>query len=114
MRLYTNQNFRIGLSTTKTLFKIKNLDSGHEIKINKKNLIAAYGLDKKAHLNKNVVLNGCLHFLGRNIEDLNDVVKIDKKRIEAVKKLQINAEAIKKEFFNEYHKTPQFKNLLGL
>jgi hypothetical protein len=114
MNIYTNQNFRIGISTTKTLFKIKNLNSGTEFSINVNDIKKAFKIKENLHFNKSLVLNRTLYFLDQDLKNLNIEVLNDKKQFNSICKLQDIANDIRKEFFNEYYLLSMFKNTLGI
>ena len=115
MRTVTSQYFRIGISTTKTLFKIKNLNTDLEIKINVKNIISGYDIKENILLNSTIVLNRTLYLLDKNLNDLGPKVKNNKKQFNALKQLQINAKQLENEFFkNNYSYRCLFKQCLNL
>jgi hypothetical protein len=114
MNIYTSTNFRIGLASTKILFKIKNLNTGQEFKININDIKKAYQIKENIHFNKEVILNRVLYFLNKDLGQLDNKVKSNKKQFEAIKKLQCLANGIKEEFFNEYYLLSMFKNTLGI
>jgi hypothetical protein len=114
MNIYKNQNFKIGISTTKTLFKIKNLHSGNEFSINVNDIKKAFKIKENLHFNKSLVLNRTLYFLDQDLKNLNIEVLNDKKQFNSICKLQDIANDIRKEFFNEYYLLSMFKNTLGI
>jgi hypothetical protein len=114
MKIHTNQYFRIGISSTKTLFKITNLKNNNVIKINVNDIIKAYQIKDPLHFNKETVLNRTLYFLDKDLKNLNDKVLKNKKQFNSICKLQDIAIEIRNEYFKEYYKVSLFKNLLNL
>lgn len=112
--LYTNHIFRIEILMTKTLLKVKNLNSGHKIKINVKDIVKAYDIKESLHFNTKTILARTLYFLGKNLNNLNIEVKNNKKQYSAISRLKNLANELENEYFKEYHNRSIFKNLFNL